>query len=58
MGFSWRHDNVGATSSTELYEAYIDDPEAGREGLQLVLDYNEDDCVATRFVKDWLVGRR
>ena len=58
MGFSWRHDNVGATSSTELYEAYIDDPEAGREGLQLVLDYNEDDCIATRFVKDWLVGRR
>ena len=55
LGFSWRHGNVGATSSTELYEAYADDPEAGREGMQLVLDYNEDDCIATRVVKDWLV---
>ena len=56
LGFSWRHDNVGATSSSELYEMYADDTEAGREGMQLVLDYNEDDCIATRIVKDWLVG--
>ena len=29
--------------------------EAGRGDMRLVLDYNEDDCIATRVVKDWLV---
>ena len=55
MGFSWRRGDVGAASSRELYLAYAEDPEAGREGMQLVLDYNEDDCTAARVVKDWLV---
>ena len=58
LGFRWRHDNVGATSAIELYLKYAEDPERNREGMQLVLDYNEDDCVATRVIKDWLVSVR
>ena len=58
MGFKWRHDNVSATSAMEMYARYADDPEAGRAGMKLVLDYNEDDCIATRVVKDWLVAKR
>ena len=54
MGFRWRHDNVGATSAIELYLAYADDPEAHWEGMRMVIDYNEDDCVATRVIRDWL----
>ena len=58
LGFRWRHDDVGATSAIRLYLKYAEDPEAGREGMGLVLDYNEDECVATRVVKDWLASAR
>ena len=58
LGFKWRHDNVGATSAIELYLKYAEDPEPNRKGMQMVLDYNEDDCVATRVIKDWLVAVR
>ena len=55
LGFEWKHDDVGAMSSIELYLAYVDDPKTHKDKMQLVLDYNKDDCVATRVVKDWLV---
>ena len=58
LGFKWRHDNVGATSSMELYMAYAEDPVLHKDKMQLVLDYNEDDCIATRVIKDWLVKKR
>ena len=57
MGFEWRHADVGATTSIDLYMKYAEDPVAGRDGMQKVLDYNEDDCIATRVVKDWLVSQ-
>ena len=57
LGFKWRHNNVGATSSIELYLAYAKDPEPNKDKMQLVLDYNEDDCIATRVIKDWLVAK-
>ena len=52
LGFKWRHDNVGITYAIGLYLKYAEDPEPNREGMQMVLDYNEDDCVATRVIKD------
>ena len=54
LGFKWRHANVGATSSLELYLDYVKDPIINRDKMQLVLDYNEDDCIGTRVIKDWL----
>ena len=58
LGFKWRHDNVGATTAINLYLRYAEDPEAGRDGMNMVIDYNEDDCAATRVIKDWLVSMR
>lgn len=58
LGFKWRHDNVGAMSAIGLYLKYAEDPEHNREGMRMVLDYNEDDCVATRVIKDWLNSMR
>ena len=58
LGFKWRHASVGATSSIELYLKYVKDPDANRDKMQMVLDYNEDDCIATRVIKDWLVAKR
>lgn len=57
LGFEWRHDNVGATSAIELYLKYVEDTKSNKECMQMVLDYNEDDCIATRIIKDWLVSK-
>ena len=54
LGFSWRHDNIGAMSAIDLYLKYADCPESNKKEMQLVMDYNEDDCIATRVIKDWL----
>ncbi len=54
LGFSWRHKNVDATESIALYLDYVADPSKNKDKLQLILDYNEDDCIATRVIKDWL----
>ena len=54
LGFRWRHDDVGATSSIQLYMEYVEDPEAHMDKMRMVMDYNEDDCAATRVIKDWL----
>ncbi|HVM46178.1 MAG TPA: TM0106 family RecB-like putative nuclease [Candidatus Thermoplasmatota archaeon] len=57
VGFRWRHKDVNAMESIALYLEYARDPVPEREKLQKVLDYNEDDCRATRVVKDWLVAQ-
>ena len=44
-------------TSVDLYLKYAEDPVAGRKGMDMVLDYNRDDCVATRIIKDWLVSK-
>jgi len=58
LGFTWRHKEVDATESIVLYLDYIDDPKKNEDKLKLILDYNEDDCAATRIIKDWLVSVR
>ena len=54
LGFEWRHNNVGAMTSIELYLKYAEDSKLHKDKMQLVQDYNEDDCIATRVIKDWL----
>lgn len=54
MGFQWRQTDVNAMESIALYFAYVEDPVGNADKLRKVLDYNQDDCVATRVVKDWL----
>jgi predicted RecB family nuclease len=54
LGFTWRHKNVDATESIALYLDHVANPGESEGKLQLILDYNEDDCIATRVIKDWL----
>ncbi len=54
MGFEWTREDVNAMSSISLYQEYLEDPKLNRDKLDLILDYNRDDCVAARVVKDWL----
>ena len=55
LGFSWRHKDVSATESISMYLDYVDNSEEGKVKFQKIIDYNEDDCIATRVIKDWLV---
>jgi len=49
-GFSWRDTNPSGAASIEWLDRWVemDDPII----RQRVLDYNEDDCRATRVVRD------
>jgi predicted RecB family nuclease len=57
LGFRWRHDDVNALDAIAWYLRFQKDPDAWRESVLAVIDYNEDDCMATKFVKDWLAAR-
>lgn len=56
MGFSWKHQDVGAMNSIELYLQYV--RESDEVSLNLILDYNKDDCEATMIIKDWLIKQK
>ena len=55
MGFSWRDEVIDAMDSAALYFQYVQNPDDNLDKLERVLTYNEDDCVATRTVKDWMI---
>lgn len=57
MGFEWQHEDVSATESVAMYFEYLEDPDGNEAVLDKIVDYNRDDCVATRVVKDWLAER-
>ena len=57
LGFKWRHNDINALDAIAYYFKYQKDPKDWRNKMQAIVDYNEDDCVATRLVKDWLQER-
>ena len=57
LGFTWRHDDINALDAIAYYLKYQDAPDTYRDRIQAIIDYNEDDCMATRAVKDWLHER-
>lgn len=54
LGFKWRDSNPSGAASIEWYHRWVEsgDPEI----RQRILDYNEDDCVATRVLLDGIRG--
>lgn len=54
LGFSWRQDDVTALTSVALYLDYVRSRGRDLDSKRKILDYNEDDCLATMFVYDWL----
>jgi predicted RecB family nuclease len=54
LGFTWRREDINALDAIAYYLKYQDNPDGYREKMQAIVDYNEDDCTATRVVKDWL----
>ncbi len=53
IGFYWREENAGGDLCVCWYDAWLNtqDPTF----LDAILSYNEDDCRATYYLKDWLV---
>jgi len=52
LGCKWRHDDVTGSESMAMYLEYVNTGD--KKILQKIIDYNEDDVVATRVVRDWL----
>ncbi len=57
LGFKWRHGDINALDAIAYYLKYQTDPVGYREKIRAVIDYNEDDCRATKAIKDWLAEK-
>ncbi len=57
LGFRWRQDDVDGAGSVVLFRRFVDSGGADVETKQKILIYNEDDCMATMFVFDWLLAQ-
>ncbi len=57
IGYKWRHADINALDAIAYYLKYQQDPDGYRGKMEAVVDYNEDDCQATKRVKDWLTER-
>ena len=61
IGFHWRDPEPGGENSMAWYRAVIDEPSAQRAGhpmAERILQYNEDDVLATLAVRRWITGHR
>ncbi|MDB9311396.1 TM0106 family RecB-like putative nuclease [Aphanizomenon sp. CS-733/32] len=54
VGFEWREQEANGAKCIYWYDKWLETGD--RTLLELIQDYNEDDCRATRTVKDWLVS--
>lgn len=45
---------MNALDAIAYYLKYQSDPEMYQDKIQAIIDYNEDDCRATKLIKDWL----
>ena len=57
LGFNWRQDDVDAVGSVVLFRRFVESGGADAESKKKILVYNEDDCLATMHVFDWLMAQ-
>ena len=53
LGFQWREETASGDQSVCWYDNWLQTQD--RSLLEAILNYNEDDCYATYYLKDWLV---
>ena len=58
LGFRWRQDNVDALASVVLYLSYVGSGGTDQASRHKILDYSEDDCLATMHIFDWLISQK
>lgn len=54
LGFAWRDTDPSGAASIEWYNRFVETGD--RAVLQRIVDYNEDDCLATRVLLDGIRG--
>lgn len=54
LGFKWKNKEASATQSMCWYSMYLETKE--RAYLDLSIQYNHDDCLALKFIKDWFAS--
>jgi len=54
LGFEWREKEASGAKCIYWYDQWLETGD--RTLLEIIQSYNEDDCRATRRVKDWLVN--
>jgi uncharacterized protein len=54
LGFRWRHPEASAAQSMFWYSSWL--RSGDRRFLDWAVEYNEDDCRATRLLKEWLAA--
>ena len=54
LGFQWRNPEANGSQSILWYDKWLETGD--RTLLDAIVQYNEDDCLATRCLKDWFVG--
>jgi predicted RecB family nuclease len=52
LGFQWREETASGDQSVCWYDSWLTTED--RSLLDAILNYNEDDCYATYYLKDWL----
>jgi predicted RecB family nuclease len=55
-GFRWRDLNPSGEASMLWYEVAVSNSSDAQTSRQRLLEYNEDDCRATKALRDWLNG--
>ena len=58
LGFSWRQEDVTGLNSIALYLRYVASDGREDECREKIFLYNEDDCLATMHVFDWLLAQQ
>lgn len=54
LGFRWKNKDASAMQSMCWYSSYLETKD--RKYLDLSIEYNEDDCLALLFIKNWLLS--
>lgn len=54
LGFRWKNKEASATQSMCWYSNYLETKD--RKYLDLSIEYNQDDCLALAFIKNWLLS--
>jgi len=53
LGYKWRHPEASGANSIFWYEKWLETGDRAR--LQDIVDYNEDDVIATKVLHEWLI---
>lgn len=58
LGFRWRQDDVDGLGTVVLYLRFVESGGLDTEAKEKILMYNEDDCLATMYLFDWLLAQK